>query len=191
MIKGMRRIFSVFISKNCIQYFYRKSYIQHSNQNSLFTFEEPQLDAESSSENIRDTNIRNFLRRFWIRYQSGISSFFQKMTFLVLQVVLFFKNPPRRATETMKLLFITSPYDSPHDIYVWYLHITSPYDIYVWYMPMTYKHDIHVCTHDTHMIHIWYIHRMFREWFGYNLGIIWAFSLSPRNQYMTLGPKFF
>ena len=46
--------------------------MQHSNQNSWFTFEEPQLDAESSLENIRDTNIRSFLRRFWIRYQNVI-----------------------------------------------------------------------------------------------------------------------
>ena len=47
-----------------VQHGIQKSNIQHSNQNSLFTFEEPQLDAESSLENIRDTNIRSFLRRF-------------------------------------------------------------------------------------------------------------------------------
>ena len=47
-----------------VQHGVQKSNIQHSNPNSLFTFEEPQLDAESSLEKIRDTNLRSFLRRF-------------------------------------------------------------------------------------------------------------------------------
>mgnify|MGYP005737973391 CR=1 FL=1 len=73
-----------------------RSQIHHSHHISLFTFEEPQLDAESSLENIRDTNIRSFLRRFWIRYQNVLSSHFQKMTYLVLQVVFFWISITRR-----------------------------------------------------------------------------------------------
>ena len=46
----------------------QKNNIQHSNQNSLFTFEEAQLDAESSLENIRDTN-KCF---FYVDSESGI-----------------------------------------------------------------------------------------------------------------------
>ena len=75
MISEARRIFSVLnhhtneliqpkYHQTNVQHGIQKSNMQHSNQNSLFTFEEPQLDAESFLENIRDTNIRSFLHRF-------------------------------------------------------------------------------------------------------------------------------
>ena len=69
----------------------QKSSIWHWDQNSFFSFDESLLDAESSLEHVLDTNLTSFLRRFWIRYQNGITSDLQKVTFLVLQVVLFSK----------------------------------------------------------------------------------------------------
>ena len=60
----------------------------------LFSFDESLLDAESSLEHVLDTNITNFLRRFWTRYQNGITSNNKKVTCLVLQVVFFSKIPP-------------------------------------------------------------------------------------------------
>ena len=83
----------------------QKGNIWHWDPNSFFRFDDSLLDAESSLEDVLDTNITSFLRRFWIRYQNGITSDLQKVTFLVLQVVLFFKNSPRRAAYTMKLMF--------------------------------------------------------------------------------------
>ena len=45
-------------------FYIQKSNIQHSHQNSLFTFDEPLLDAESVLEHVLDTNLTSFLRRF-------------------------------------------------------------------------------------------------------------------------------
>ena len=100
----------------------------------LFSFDESLLDAESSLEDVLDTNITSFLRRFWIRYQNGITSDLQKVTFLILQVVFFQKFPPgglakpwNLCSKTHQMSYITLPYD----ISISHHHMISPYDIYV------------------------------------------------------------
>ena len=85
------------LEKWSVEFYIQKSNIQHSHPNSLFTFDELLLDAESVLEYVLDTNPTSFLRRFWIRYQNGTTSNKKKVTCLVLQVVFFSKIPPRRA----------------------------------------------------------------------------------------------
>ena len=159
MISGKRRIFSAFISKKlspvflcftlrnwrsvisfnwkndqwneahlfCI--YIRKSNIQHSHENSLFTFGEPLLDAESSLENVLDTNITSFLRRFWIRYQNGTTSNKKKVTCLVLQVVFFSKIPPGGSATCRSLHFFT-----PYMPYIHAIYTIHTYNTYIQYI---------------------------------------------------------
>ena len=107
-------------------FYIQKNNIQHSHQNSLFTFGEPLLDAESSLENVRDTNITSFLRRFWIQYQNGTTSNKKKVTCLVLQVVFFSKNSPGALRDAF---YVELWLDK--GMYVWHVCMVCMYGMYV------------------------------------------------------------
>ena len=75
----------------------QKNNIWHWDQNSFFSFDESLLDAESSLEDVLDTNITSFLRRFWIRYQNGTTSHYQKGDILGFAGCSFFQKLPPEA----------------------------------------------------------------------------------------------
>ena len=122
-------------------YVSQKSNIWHWDRNSLFSFDESLLDAESSLEHFLDTNVSSFLHRFWIRYQNGTTSDLQKVIVLVLQVVLFW-------IFSLEGYWNHETYVSGRIITIWYLHMISTYDISISHL------HIMISTYDTCQWHI-------------------------------------